>query len=66
MELNLVTNVVNGLNFFKIGHFLSVLSKFSLFGVKNDVIRSKIGEIGENFFSLKFCILGYEFGQKCH
>ena len=51
MELNLVTNVVNGLNFFKIGHFLSVLSKFSHFGVKNDVISSKIGEIFfSNFF----------------
>ena len=71
MELNLVTNVINGLNFFKIGHFLRELSKFGHFGVKNDVIGQKLGEVVKKI-SLKFWenyfrqVYGHDFGQKCH
>ena len=52
MDINLVKNVINGVNLVKIGHFWSKCTKFGHFGGQNDVIGKNFGA-GRKYFFLK-------------
>ena len=72
MDINLVKNVINGVNLVKIGHFFGEHGQnCAILAVKNDVIGQKLGKLVKNF-SLKFLkkylsqVHEYEFAQKCH
>ena len=75
IDINLVKNVINGVNLVKIGHFLWKLSILGHFGPQNDPIwrhRSKFWESGQKNFTLKIWkhyvsqVYWHNFGQKCH
>ena len=45
IDINLVKNVINGVNLDKIGHFWRKLSKLGNFGGQNDVISQNLGKL---------------------
>ena len=49
MAINLVKNVINGVNLVKVGNFWSKLGHF---GGQNDVICQNLGKVIKSFFSL--------------